>query len=111
MLKAYVLRTRVLADRVVAAIDNARNPDGTEEVRLPNGSRERRPATTWAIPTELDDGQFFVPYEERRLGSIAGREVTVRGERIRVPTLADVVDVEIVEQPDGSIVKRERRNI
>lgn len=109
MLRAHVYATRADAEHAIAAIDAARNPDGTEELTLPDGTRERRPAKTWAIPIELEDGRFAVAYKSARLAALADREVTVRGERVRVPRERDVVDLETEEQPDGRVIVRERR--
>lgn len=109
MLRAHVYATRAGAERAVAVIDTARSPDGTEEVTLPDGTRERRPAKTWALPIELDDGRCAVPWKGERLTALSGREVTVRGERVRVPRADDVVELETEEQPDGRVVVREKR--
>ena len=120
-MKAIVCATRDDADRVVAAIDAARCPDGTEEaVRYVRGrevARERRPAKRWAEPVELEDGRVAVPWKDERLDAIAGREVTVRGERLRVPRVQDMSEIEIatddagdpVTREDGTLVLRERR--
>lgn len=105
MLRARIYATREDAERAISAIDAARHPDGMEEVRLPDGTTERRPAKTWALPIELEDGRFAVPWKER-LSAIEGREVTVRGERVRVPRAQDVVDLKTEEQPDGRVVVR-----
>lgn len=107
MLRAHVYAARAAAERAIAAIDAARHPDGTEELTLPDGTRERRPAKTWAHPVELDDGRWAVAYEERRLAAIAGREVTVQGERLRVPTAQGVSEIEIVTDENGDPVMRE----
>lgn len=117
MLRAHIYADRAAAERAIAAINAARHPDGTEVVTLPDGTRERRPAKTWAHPVELDDGWWAVAYEERRLAAIEGREVTVRGERLRVPTAQGVSEIEIatddagdpVTREDGTLVLRERR--
>lgn len=111
MLKAHVYASRAFAERAIAAIDAARHPDGTEELTLPDGTRERRPAKTWAHPIELEDGRFAVPVSLRQLAAIEGREVTVRGERLHVPSAQDVVEIEAEEQPDGRVVLRERQRI
>lgn len=64
MLKVYVYASRAVAERAIAAIDAARHPDGIEELTLPDGTRERRPAKTWAHPIELGDGRFAVTAED-----------------------------------------------
>ena len=143
MLKAHVYASEALARRAIAAIDAARHPDGTEEVTvlpgaralrdpavrarcveitLPDGTkrlgyRETRAAKTWAEPIELEDGRCAVPWREDRLAAIEGREVTVRGERLRVPRVQDMSEIEIatddagdpVTREDGTLVLRERR--
>ena len=142
MLKAHIYASEALARRAIAAIDAVRHPDGTEqitvlpgvrdlrdpevrarcvEITLPDGTvrlgyRERRPAKTWAEPIELEDGRCAVPWREDRLASIEGREVTVDGQRVRVPLAQDVSEIEIaadergepIVREDGSVVLRER---
>lgn len=108
MLRAHVYASRAAAERAIAAIDAARHPDGTEVVTLPDGTRERRPAKTWALPVELEDGRFAVPYEAQRLGPLADREVTVGGRRTRVPRAEEAVDLDTEELPDGRVVAREK---
>lgn len=56
----YIYLTRDEAELAIAAIDAARHPDGTEEVTLPDGTRERRTAKTWTFPVELEDGRWAV---------------------------------------------------
>jgi hypothetical protein len=107
LMKSHIYAARKAAERAIAAIDAARNPDGTEEVTLPDGTREIRPAKTWAFPLELEDGRWAVTWEDRRLGPIAEREVTVgNGQRVRVPRAEDVEELEIEEQPDGRVIVR-----
>lgn len=135
-MKAAIFATRQIAERALEAIDAARHPDGTEEVIVvPSardhradpalrercewidtpaagrvfGYRERRPAKRWADPIDLEDGRCAVPWREDRLAAIEGREVTVRGERVRAPRAQDVVELETEEQPDGHVVVREKR--
>lgn len=59
-MRVHIYATRELAQNAIAAIDAARNPDGTEEVTLPDGTRERRAAKAWAFPIELEDGRWAV---------------------------------------------------
>ena len=143
-MKAHIYATEAEARRAIAAIDAARHPDGTEsvticpsartlardpelrarcvEITLPDGTkrlgyRETRAAKTWAHPIELEDGRFAVPYDPRRLAGLSDREVTVRGERVRVPRAQDVSEIEVatdekgdpVTREDGTLVLRERR--
>ena len=119
-MRATIYATRAEAEKAITAIDAARAPDGTEErVRYVRGrevSRERVPAKPWAEPIELDDGRFAVPVSPRKLAAIEGREVMVRGERLRVPRAQDVSEIEIaadergepIVREDGSVVLRER---
>ena len=87
-------------------------PDGTQRL----GYRERRPAKTWAEPIELEDGRHAVPYREDRLAVLADREVTVGGQRLRVPRPDEAIDLEVatdengdpITREDGSVVLRER---
>lgn len=60
----HIYATRELAQGAIDTIDAARNPDGTEDVTLSNGSIETRPAKTWAHPIELEDGRFAVTAED-----------------------------------------------
>ena len=108
MLRAHIYAVRAVAERAIAAIDAARHPDGTEELTLPDGTRERRPAKTWALPIALEDGRFAVPYEAQRLGPLADREMTVGGQRVRVRRADEAVDIETEEIPDGRFVVREK---
>ncbi|MCB9620441.1 MAG: hypothetical protein H6724_13470 [Sandaracinus sp.] len=70
---------------------------------------EQRPAKRWSELVELEDGRFAVPASPRKLTAIGGREVTVGGQRVRVPRAAEAVDLEAEEQPDGRVVVREKR--
>jgi len=107
MLKASIYATREDAERAISAIDAGRHPDGVEEVTLPDGTTERRPAKTWALPIELEDGRCAVPWKEC-LSALAGREVTVQGRRVAVPRAEHVVELER-EEVDGRTVVRDRR--
>lgn len=109
MLKARIYATREDAERAISAIDAGRHPDGVEEVTLPDGTTERRPAKTWALPIELEDGRCAVPWKEC-LSALAGREVTVRGERLRVPRAQDVSEIEIATD-DGEPIVRDGRPV
>ena len=142
MLRAHIYAARAAAERAIDAIDAAHHPDGTEqvtvlpgarslrdpavrarcvEITLPDGTqrlgyRERRPAKTWAEPIELEDGRHAVPYREDRLAVLADREVTVGGQRLRVPRPDEAIDLEVatdengdpITREDGSVVLRER---
>ena len=137
MIKAAIYADRAAAEKTIAAIDAARHPDGTElvtvlpglrslrdpavrarcaEITLPDGTtrlgyRERRPAKRWADPIDLDDGRCAVPWREDRLEAIEGREVTVRGERLRVPRAQDVSEIEIATDSDGEPIVRDGRPV
>ena len=120
-MRATIYNTREEAEKAISAIDAGRAPDGTEErVRYVRGrevSRERVPTKPWSEPVELDDRRFAVPVSPRKLAAIEGREVTVRGEQLRVPRVQDVSDIEIatdekgdpVTREDGTLMLRERR--
>lgn len=114
-MRAHTYATEAEARRAIAAIDAARCPDGTEErVRYVRGrevSRERVPAKPWAEPIELDDGRFAVPVSPRKLTTIEGREVTVRGERVRVPRAQDVSEIEVATDDNGDPVTRDGRPV
>lgn len=138
MIKAAIYADRSSAQKAISAIDAARHPDGTEDVIVvPSardhradptlrercewidtpavgrvfGYRERRPAKRWADPIDLDDGRYAVPWREDRLASIAGREVTVRGELLRVPSAQDVREVEIATDAEGEPIMRDGRPV
>lgn len=110
-MRAAIYNTREEAEKAIVATDAARAPDGTEErVRYVRGrevSRERVPAKPWAEPVELDDGRWAVPVSPRKLAPIEGREVTVRGERVRVPRAQDVSEIEIATDDDGEPIVRD----
>lgn len=133
MLKAHLYATEALARRAIAAIDTARHPDGTEqvticpsaralardpelrarcvEITLPDGTtrlgyRERRPAKTWAEPLEMQNGDWGVPYEARRLAAFADVEVVVDGVTVRIPRENGSTTLKPVELPNGSTVWR-----
>jgi hypothetical protein len=138
VIRAAIYADRAAAEKAVAAIDAARHPDGTEEVIVvPSarahhadptlrercewidtpaagrvfGYRERRGAKTWAEPIDLDDGRCAVPWREDRLAALEGREVTVRGERVRVPRAQDVSEIEIATDDDGEPIVRDGRAV
>ncbi len=137
-MKAAIFATRQAAQRAIDAIDAARHPDGTEElIVVPSardhradptlrercewidtpaagrvfGYRERRAAKRWADPIDLEDGRCAVPWREDRLAAIAGREVTVRGERLRVPRAQDVSEIEIATDDGGEPIVRDGRPV
>lgn len=105
MLTAHVYPTHLDAERAIAAIDAARNPDGTEEVTLPDGTRTRRLAKVWSRPIELEDGRFAVTWSAR-LAEFSGQEVEVDGELFTIPDGADAVELETVEIEEGVFVVR-----
>lgn len=63
-MRVRIYATQGLAQAAIDAIDAARNPSGTEEVTLPSGAIETRPAKTWAHPIELEDARFAVTAED-----------------------------------------------
>lgn len=111
MTRAIVYPNRAAAERAIDALTEAHAPGGVETVRVVSRGRvvseEQRPAKPWSEPIELDDGRFAVPVSPRKLTTIAGREVTVRGERVRVPRAQDVSEVEITTDDEGEPVTRE----
>lgn len=138
MIKAVIYSTRQIAERAIEAIDVARHPDGTEElIVVPSardhradptlrercewidtraagrvfGYQEIRAAKTWAEPIDLEDGRCAVEWREDRLASLAGREVTVRGERVRVPRAQDVSEIEIATDEKGDPIVRDGRPV
>lgn len=115
MNRALIFATRAAAERAIDALTEAHAPGGVETVRVISRGRvvseEQRPAKPWAEPIELDDGRFGVPISPRKLATIAGREVTVRGERVRVPRAQDVSEIEIATGDDGEPIVRDGRPV
>lgn len=113
MTRGFIYPTRLLAERTIDALTEAHAPSGVETVRVVSRGRvvseETRPAKRWAEPVELEDGRFAVPVSPRKLAGIADREVTVGGQRVRVPRADEAVDLETEELPDGHVIVRERR--
>lgn len=114
MNRALVYPTRAAAERAIDALTEAHAPGGVETVRVVSRgvvvSEEQRPAKRWAEPVELDDGRFAVTVSPRKIAMIAGREVTVRGERVRVPRAQDVSEIEIATD-DGEPIVRDGRPV
>ena len=95
---AWIYPTEAEAQRAIDAIDQARGP--TEDVRLPDGTIETRPRTTWAIPTPLRDDTWAVPYKPR-LAPVLDRTETVRGVPVRIPRADETRTVTSEERGDG----------
>jgi hypothetical protein len=95
---AWIYATEQEGRDLVAAIDAARGP--SEDVRLPDGTIEARPRTTWAHPIPLRDGTFAVPYKPR-LDRVVDRTETVRGEQVRIPRADETRTVTSEERADG----------
>lgn len=85
-----MVATAAAALRLVAAIDAELG--ATEVVRLPSGELETHPRKTWAIPIELSDGSFAVPWKAR-LASIEGRSRDVGGAATRIPRESECASV------------------
>lgn len=86
--------TRASAQLVIDAIDAQRPPTETLERRLGGRVVEtvEVPRKTWALPVELDDGTWGVPFPARKVQpGWEGRVVSVRGIPTRIPTQAEVV--------------------
>lgn len=89
--RGYLCATVDIARATIRAIDAARHPDGTEEVRLPNGSLERRAAKRWSLALGLADGTYLVPYKKAHIEPIAGRVVDVGSVPVRIPLETETV--------------------
>lgn len=115
MTRAIIYPTRAAAERAIDALTEAHAPGGVETVRVVSRgvvvSEETRPAKPWAEPVELDDGRFAVLVSPRKLAAIAGREVTTRGERVRVPRAQDVSEIEIAIDEKGDPIVRDGRPV
>lgn len=114
-MRAFIYPTRAGAERAIDALTEAHAPGGVETVRVVSRGRvfseEQRPAKPWAEPVELEDGRFAVTVSPRKLAAIAGREVTVGGERVRVPHGQDVSEIEIATDEKGDPLVRDGRSV
>lgn len=115
MKRAFIYPTRAEAERAIDALTEAHAPGGVETVRVVSGGRvvaeEVRPAKPWAEPIELDDGRWAVPVSPRKLAAIEDREVTVGGERVRVPRAQDVSEIEVATDAEGDPIVRDGRPV
>lgn len=79
-ISAWVYATQDEAQLVIDAITQAQ---GATEILTPSSVSFKAPRKTWAHPIELSDGTWAVPYG-RRLDVIAGLDVVVKGQSVRV---------------------------
>lgn len=89
--RGYLCATVEVARSTIRAIDVARHPDGNEQVRLPTGALEIRPAKRWSRAMGLLDGTYLVPYKRAQIGPHAGSIVSVDSVPVRIPLEAETV--------------------